>query len=382
VTSRTIPRDPDFSQFLKVLRREPTDRPTLFEFYLNGPLYERLAGRPAPIDPGAVGGHAHAAGATTAAAAGRRNGAGAGRAREEMLAGYRALGRWYADAFGAAGYDYVNFGPSVAFPGYHFREGAHEEAASHSLNDQPLVTTWEDLERFPWPDPALIDPGIIDALTADLPAGMEAMVFSPSGVLENLVDLTGYDNLCFMLVDDRDLVRAIADRIGESLLALYRAVGDHPRLGAMISNDDWGFKTQTMISPDDLREFVYPAHRETVRIAHAAGKPILLHSCGELREVMGDLVVDLGYDAKHSFEDVIEPVEDVYERWGDRIAILGGIDVGFLCTSSSDEITRRSRAMIERTQSRGGYALGSGNSIPEYVPQEAYFAMIRAALDG
>jgi len=355
MTSPTFAREPDFTQFLKVLRRQPPERPTLFEFYLNAPLYERLAGRPAPV----------------------RGSAGE---RDELLAGYRALGRWYADAAGAAGYDYVNFGPGEAFPGFHFREGAHEKASSHSLNEAALITSRADLESFAWPDPAMIDLGIIDALTADLPEGMEAMVYTPNGVLENLVDLVGYDNLCFMLVDDRELVSEIVAEIGESLLGLYRAVADHPRLGAMIANDDWGFKTQTLISPADMRAFVYPTHREIVRIAHGAGKPILLHSCGELREVMDDVIDDIGYDAKHSFEDVILPVEDVYERWGGRIAILGGIDVGFLCEASGEEITARSRAMIERSSGRGGYALGSGNSIPEYVPQEAYFAMTRAVL--
>jgi uroporphyrinogen decarboxylase len=34
--------------------------------------------------------------------------------------------------------------------------------------------------------------------------------------------------------------------------------------------------------------------------------------------------------------------------------------------------------MIERTAARGGYALGTGNSIPDYVPIENYLAMIRA----
>jgi hypothetical protein len=28
-----------------------------------------------------------------------------------------------------------------------------------------------------------------------------------------------------------------------------------------------------------------------------------------------------------------------------------------------------------------GYALGTGNSVPEYIPDEKYFAMTRAALD-
>ena len=37
--------------------------------------------------------------------------------------------------------------------------------------------------------------------------------------------------------------------------------------------------------------------------------------------------------------------------------------------------------MLERTSGRGGYMLGSGNSIPEYVPSENYLAMLRAATD-
>ena len=119
-----------------------------------------------------------------------------------------------------------------------------------------------------------------------------------------------------------------------------------------------------------------------VNIAHASGKPILLDSCGQLTEVMDDVIDDLGFDAKHSYEDVIEPVEEIYERLGDRIAVLGGIDLGFHCKASRDEITHRSRAMLERSRGRGGYALGSGNSIPDCVTHDAYFAMTRAALEG
>ena len=37
--------------------------------------------------------------------------------------------------------------------------------------------------------------------------------------------------------------------------------------------------------------------------------------------------------------------------------------------------------MLERTEKRGGYAPGTGNSVPDYVPDENYFAMISAALE-
>ena len=86
-------------------------------------------------------------------------------------------------------------------------------------------------------------------------------------------------------------------------------------------------------------------------------------------------------DARHSYEDTILPVEEAYERYGDRFAIIGGIDVDFVCRARPDEVYGRARAMLERTAGRGGYALGTGNSVPDYVPDENYFAMIRAALE-
>ena len=57
---------------------------------------------------------------------------------------------------------------------------------------------------------------------------------------------------------------------------------------------------------------------------------------------------------------------------------MGGIDIDFLCRSSVGEITRRCVKMLELSGENGGYALGSGNSIPDYVPEEAYMAMINS----
>ena len=59
----------------------------------------------------------------------------------------------------------------------------------------------------------------------------------------------------------------------------------------------------------------------------------------------------------------------------------GGIDLDFVIRAPADEVYRRSRAMLERAASRGGYALGTGNSVPEYLPAGSLFAMHRAARD-
>jgi len=156
----------------------------------------------------------------------------------------------------------------------------------------------------------------------------------------------------------------------------YEICSPHPAVGAVISNDDWGFSKQTTLRPEDMRRYVFPWHKRIVETIHAAGKPAILHSCGQLEAVMDDIIDDMGYDAKHSFEDKILPIEEAYERWGSRIALLGGIDVDFVCRSSPQKIIERSKAMLERTADRGGWALGTGNSVPEYVPDDHYLAMV------
>jgi uroporphyrinogen decarboxylase len=146
-------------------------------------------------------------------------------------------------------------------------------------------------------------------------------------------------------------------------------------VGALIVNDDWGFKTQTMIAPETLRQFVFPWHKKIVETIHLNGKHAILHSCGNLSDVIDDIVDDMKFDAKHSFEDIILPVEQAWQQWHGRIAIMGGIDMDFLVRSEPDTIKERCRKILELTGSEA-YALGSGNSIPTYVPIKNYLAMI------
>ena len=39
----------------------------------------------------------------------------------------------------------------------------------------------------------------------------------------------------------------------------------------------------------------------------------------------------MGIDARHSYEDKILPVEEAYKEYAGRLAVMGGIDVDFLC---------------------------------------------------
>ena len=113
-----------------------------------------------------------------------------------------------------------------------------------------------------------------------------------------------------------------------------------------------------------------------MEIVHAHNKPFLLHSCGNLARIMDDLIDDVGIDAKHSFEDVIMPVAEAKRRWGDRVAILGGVDMDYLCRHSEEEVRSYTRDVIEACAPGGGYALGTGNTIANFIPIRNFVAML------
>ncbi len=333
--------DPDFSQLLKVLRCEKPDRPVLFEYFMNGDLFTYLTGKNYAL---AIEG-------------------------DEQV-------KIIIEAFINAGYDYVTV-PARYFGDLKFQTATHDTKATTSQNEGFLITNRATFEAYPWPDPERGDFGLFDRLQSYLKPGMKFIVPGPGGLLENVINLTGFENLCFMFFEDEELVKDIFDSVGSRLLRFYEKYSQIELVGALIVNDDWGFKTQTMFDPDTLRQYVFPWHKKMVEAIHHESKPAILHSCGNLAAIMDDIIDDLKYDAKHSYEDAILPVEQAYEKWGNRIAILGGIDIDFLVRRNPQEITERAKALLVQTSCKG-YALGSGNSIPPYIPVENYMAMIQS----
>jgi uroporphyrinogen decarboxylase len=281
------------------------------------------------------------------------------------------------------GYDFVRCGvEDMAWP---LNREATDDTASlarsggRSYIDEHRgpITSWDDFERYPWPDPARAGTRALEWCEKHLPDDMCVIAGGGFGhIAEHVIWLMGYESICYALYDQRDLVRAISDRVVGIFEAVMRIVLQFPRVKATWGSDDLGHRSGTLISPPDTREFLLPGHKVLAAMSHAAGRPYLLHSCGNLAAIMDDLINDVGIDAKHSFEDTIESVIDAKETYGRRIALLGGIDVDFLCTADEQMIRKRVRKTLDRCMPGGGYCLGTGNSVANYIPLESYLVML------
>lgn len=280
------------------------------------------------------------------------------------------------------GYDYVTCGLEEQEWVFH-KEVAADTAALSRAGGRAFmsqttgpITCRADFDAYPWPDPAKATAHALEYLERHLPEDMCVLYGQVGHFMEHLTWLMGYETLCYALSDDRDLVREISERLVHYYVSCVERLLQFERVRIVWGSDDMGFRSGTLISPSDLREFVLPGHKRLAEMCHAAGRPYILHCCGELSAIMPDLLDDVQIDGKHSYEDTILTPEEAKRLYGVRTAILGGIDVGFLCRADEEAVRARVRKTLEACMPGGGYLLGTGNSVANYMPLPSYLAML------
>ena len=237
------------------------------------------------------------------------------------------------------------------------------------------IQSWRDFETFSWPVISEFDFSPLEWLDKNLPQNMGCHSLT-AHVWELTSFAMGYETLCYKLYEEPDLVDAVFRKWGELYVEFTRALCDFDCIRLIWGSDDMGFKSSTLVAAQVLREKVLPWHKRCAAISHEHGRPYLLHSCGNLDEIMPDLIDDVRIDAKHSYEDAILPVTEAKQRYGGQIAILGGIDVDFLCRADEQAIRRRVRETLDACMPGGGYCLGTGNSVADYIPLDNYLVML------
>ncbi len=245
-----------------------------------------------------------------------------------------------------------------------------------------VIKTMADFDAYPWQElPDLYfqrNRNHFAMLGEALPPGMKAVGGVGNGVFECVQDIVGYTDLCYIAEDDPELYAKLFAAVGDALAAIWSRF--LPEFGdafcVLRMGDDLGFKSNTLLSANDIRTHIVPQYRRVADLVHAQGKPFLLHSCGCLFPVFDDIIAEARIDAKHSNEDQIATFDVWVDRYGDRIGNFGGIDTDAVCRLGPQEMREYIVTLLDKVQGRGGIAFSSGNSIPSYVPVEGYLTMI------
>jgi len=277
------------------------------------------------------------------------------------------------------GYDYVT--STIIVPirrtGVNLRNDPNYEETVRTWQEehQGLIMNREDYSAYTWPSIDSINLVALDLLMGMMHSEMKVLCFV-MGIFEDLRVLMGLEQMAYKSIDEPELLGDILENLTVLCEAAVDKAAAHPACGAIFYADDLGHTNSTMVSPAFMRKWIFPRQKRIADACHRRGKPFILHCCGQVDAIMEDLIETVGIDAKHSFQDNIEPVEEAYRKYGDRIAILGGMDVDLLSRGTTDQVRARAREILEACAPGGGYCMGSGNSLPNFVNVENYYAML------
>lgn len=280
----------------------------------------------------------------------------------------------YVRFFHKMGYDTVSFEQCI---------GPIMPGSGALLGEIPgVIKDRKDFMLYPWDDvPRLFFERYEDdfrALREALPEGMKCIGGPGNGVFECVQDVVGFTQLCYMKIDDPGLYRDLFRKVGDMMVTIWQQFIE--KFGDIYAvcrfGDDLGFKTATLLAPQDIKDEIIPQYTRIVDVIHQYQKPFLLHSCGYIFEVMEELISIVKIDAKHSNEDVIAPFDVWIKKYGERIGNFGGVDTDVLCQFDDDDIRNYVTEVYHYSSGKKGVALGSGNSIPDYVPVSGYLTMV------
>ena len=129
--------------------------------------------------------------------------------------------------------------------------------------------------------------------------------------------------------------------------------------------DDMGYKNGTFFSLQMYRDLLKPAQQRFIEWAHSKGIFALLHSCGNVKALLPDLM-DMGLDCLNPLE--VKAGMDPYAlkaEVGQRLCLHGGFNA--MLWKDVEKLEAEMRRLLPAMKGGGGYIFASDHSIPDDV---------------
>ncbi|MEI7634611.1 MAG: uroporphyrinogen decarboxylase family protein [bacterium] len=284
-----------------------------------------------------------------------------------------------------AGYDYIKIQPVIDMnPGKIYPAGGPQtftlgvDTGERRWADEHggAINSWEDFERYVWARPEDVNYSRLEEAARILPPDI-GLIGQYGDIFTFVWTLMGFENFSLAIYEQPDLIDALFERVGGIICNLFENMASMERMDAMWFSDDLAYTGGLMISPNLFRKHLFPWVKKIGDFCRRRGIPFLYHSDGKLWEVIDDLIV-CGVTALHPIEPKAMDIAEVKRRYAGRLAVLGNVEVDLLSRGSTEDVEAQVRAILRRAAPGGGFALGSSNSVPEYVKPENYAAMLNA----
>ena len=196
-------------------------------------------------------------------------------------------------------------------------------------------------------------------------------------MFERLWSYVGMEDALVYMITEPEFVHALLDKILEFNLRVLDILNEYP-FDAIYFGDDWGQQRGMIMGAPHWREFIKPRMEIMYRHAKKNGKFVIQHSCGDIREVFGDLV-EIGLDCYQTVQPEIYDLAEIKSSFGDKLCFWGAISTQqALPNLSPEELKELIGRTVALMRKGGGYILAPTHAVPQDVPPENVIAMLNA----
>jgi uroporphyrinogen decarboxylase len=190
--------------------------------------------------------------------------------------------------------------------------------------------------------------------------------------------MVGTERVLMALAEDPEWIMDMWNTELETELALLDRVWDAGyTFDSIFWFDDMGYKQNQFFSLRMYRNLLKPFHQKAIDWAHAKGIYAHLHSCGDIRPFVPELV-GMGLDALNPLE--VKAGMDpclLKEQYGQDLVFHGGVNA--VLWDQPEAITTEMNRVIPLMKENGGYIFSSDHSVPSSVSLEDFRLIIDLA---
>ena len=255
--------------------------------------------------------------------------------------------------------------------GYHWGQ-----AVNHPLGNAESI---RDIEKYRFPNPDDWDVKISNEELMDA-EGFCVIGGTWAPFFHDAAELIGMEQFFIKMYEDPGLIEALIEKCFEFYYEInIRVFKTNPGVIDMyFMGNDFGSQRGLLMSPQLWRRFFKPRLCKMIDLAHKNGAITALHSCGDIHEILPDLI-DIGLDAINPIQVFAENMDpEVLKReYGKDIVFFGGIDVNeILRLCIEEDVRRETRRIIDILGYDGKYIVAASHDylLPE-IPAANIVAM-------
>ena len=248
-----------------------------------------------------------------------------------------------------------------------------------SFNPLKGLSTVEELDAYPWPDPDDFDYVTAAAEAKDL--SKEFVTLGPwVSLFEVYCQMRGLEQALMDTVMNPEFLHRALDHIAESQGEMVRRflIAAEGAIDLVFLSDDMGSQQSLLMSPASFDEFIFPRLKNWCDMVHSFGARTFFHTDGASEPIIPRLI-EAGVDVLNPIQHVCPGMDCVSlkEKYGDRVIFHGGVENQQVLPFGSAADVAEETTQCLNELGPDGYIPCSCHFAQAHTPRENLLSLVR-----